>query len=447
MSDLPPGWAWATLEDLAAPEPGAITDGPFGSNLRSEHYTDSGARVIRLQNIGDGEFCDDDQAYILLEHFESLRKHEIRAGDMAFASLGNSPPRVCILPTLKEPAIVKADCIRVRIHPQLSTGYVLSVLTAEQTRARVRQLLKGVGRPRLGLEQIRSIPVPLPPISEQHRIAAAVELHLAGLDRAMDHIRVPESRLAHLDESALRSMLGTECSEELMINLLRRRPSNGRSVPTAIEGFPVLRLTALHHGKVNLAERKVGAWTAEQAGPYLVRKGDVLLSRGNGSIKLVGRAALVIDEPDPVAYPDTVVRLAPDESKLDSRYLVATWNSHVVRDQIESAARTTAGIHKINQKIIEQVRLPLPPLQRQREIAERLGEERDASSRLCIALGHARERAASLRRSLLSAAFRGELADQDPSHEPADVLLARIRAERDAAAPRRKPRTRKVAAQ
>jgi len=57
----------------------------------------------------------------------------------------------------------------------------------------------------------------------------------------------------------------------------------------------------------------------------------------------------------------------------------------------------------------------------------------------------AEQRTASLRSSLLAAAFNGELVDQDPTDESADVLLARIRAEREAAGPQpRKPRARKV---
>ncbi len=49
-----------------------------------------------------------------------------------------------------------------------------------------------------------------------------------------------------------------------------------------------------------------------------------------------------------------------------------------------------------------------------------------------------------MKRRILELDFRGELVDQDPSDEPADVLLARIRAEREAPAPKKKPCTRKA---
>lgn len=205
MSGLPPGWAWATLDELAAPEPGAITDGPFGSNLRSDHYTASGARVIRLQNIGDGEFRDD-RSYISLERFQLLRKHEIRAGDLAFASLSDTPPRVCIMPRLTEPAIVKADCIRVRLHPEVSPYWVLSALMAEPTRTSLRGLIKGVGRPRLGLGHIRAIAIPVPPSSEQQRIAESLGEYFSRLDVA-DRIVTGETGHTVSRSSALRSAL------------------------------------------------------------------------------------------------------------------------------------------------------------------------------------------------------------------------------------------------
>lgn len=89
-------WPVVTLGELAAPTKGAITDGPFGSNLARHHYRDAGPRVVRLQNIGDGVFVDN-HAHISAEHFEDLRKHEVVSGDLLVASLGDVLPRACWL--------------------------------------------------------------------------------------------------------------------------------------------------------------------------------------------------------------------------------------------------------------------------------------------------------------------------------------------------------------
>src|SRR6185369_8918838 len=112
---LPSGWCWATVEQLSAHEINSITDGPFGSNLMTSHYTHAGPRVIRLQNIKDGAFADE-RAHISDERFERLRKHSVLAGDIVIAGLGENPPRACLIPEWVGPAIVKADCIRFKPH-------------------------------------------------------------------------------------------------------------------------------------------------------------------------------------------------------------------------------------------------------------------------------------------------------------------------------------------
>ncbi len=63
----PKGWRRRTLRSVSQ----VFSEGPFGSDLKSEHYTPSGIRVIRLQNIGVGDLIDDDKAYISEAHFAS----------------------------------------------------------------------------------------------------------------------------------------------------------------------------------------------------------------------------------------------------------------------------------------------------------------------------------------------------------------------------------------
>ena len=65
--------------------------------------------------------------------------------------------------------------------------------------------------------------------------------------------------------------------------LLAERPANGRSVKDRLSGVPVLRLTAIKKDKLDLLEAKKGDWEREDALPYLVREGDFLVVRGNGS--------------------------------------------------------------------------------------------------------------------------------------------------------------------
>ena len=200
--ELPPGWVWARLQDLSAAEPRAITDGPFGSNLKTAHYTETGPRVIRLQNIGDGEFTRED-AHISPDHYESLLAHSVRQDDLIVASLGQSLPRACLVPNWVPPAIVKADCIRVRLHPEVNRSYVNLALQDPRLRRETDVDIKGVGRPRLGLQKIRQLPVPVAPRAEQDRIVAAVEEHFSRLTAANSAVSAAALKIQALRRAVL----------------------------------------------------------------------------------------------------------------------------------------------------------------------------------------------------------------------------------------------------
>jgi type I restriction enzyme S subunit len=206
--------------------------------------------------------------------------------------------------------------------------------------------------------------------------------------------------------------------------LISRPLANGRSVPTATDGFPVLRLTAIRSGRVLLSERKGGSWTRDDAKEWLVAEGDFLVVRGNGSRDLVGRGGLVTTTPDPVAFPDTLIRVRIDAQHFEPRLLRLFWDSQVVRDFLQRTAKTTAGIYKINQGDLEKLPLPLPPYEEQARLAgeiERLDSVATVeASRVEATLVHI----ARLRQSILKWAFEGRLVRSAGEHPLVDAALA-----------------------
>ncbi|MFF6949511.1 restriction endonuclease subunit S [Streptomyces iakyrus] len=308
----------------------------------------------------------------------------------------------------------------------------------------------GTTRLKLTKSAMIRIPVALPPLAEQKRIAAALEEQLSRLDVASGTLDVSGRRIERYLKAVLHRM--TSAYETVRLQeVLASGLTNGRSVPTRAGGFPVLRLTALSDSNVDLGQYKEGDWGADEAEPFLVRKGDFLISRGNGSLSLVGRGALVVDTPAPIAYPDTMIRVRSDVNKILPEYLHTVWSSLAVRRQIESQARTTAGIYKVNQKILGAIEFPLPNVPTQRALCAQWSETEQQARHLTRTVSVSKRRSATLRRSLLAEAFSGRLAPQDVSDEPADVLAARISAEREASeatkprrrSPRRAPAQRK----
>ena len=202
LPELPNGWTWATVDHLAAPELNSITDGPFGSNLKTEHYTSSGPRVIRLQNIGDGVYVDE-EAHITQEHFERLKKHCVFANDVVIAGFGENPPRSCVIPESLGPAIVKADCIRFKPHSDVLSKYMNAALSSDPVRKRTKGMVHGVGRPRLNLGEIKSIVLPLPPLAEQTRIVAEVERRSSVLEELEAVVTTNLQRATRLRQAVL----------------------------------------------------------------------------------------------------------------------------------------------------------------------------------------------------------------------------------------------------
>lgn len=235
LPELPTGWQWASLEQIAAPEKYAVTDGPFGSNLKTEHYTDSGPRVVRLQNIKDGAFADA-RAHISAAHFDQLQKHHIFAGDLLIAALGESLPRVCLVPEELGPAIVKADCVRFKASPNILAECVMAFLNSPPSRNRTKKIIHGVGRPRLNLEEIRALVVPVPSMAEQVVIADRIRIQVGLVEHMLVEqeqlsMRVTALRQSTLSRAFRGGLVQQDTNDEPASMLLKRIASTCNDAP------------------------------------------------------------------------------------------------------------------------------------------------------------------------------------------------------------------------
>jgi type I restriction enzyme, S subunit len=442
MSDLPPGWAMATLDDILAVEKRSITDGPFGSKLATRHYTTSGARVIRLQNIGDGVFRDE-EAFISNEYFEELRDHEVRSGDLLLASLGEELPRACIAPDLGVPAIVKADCIRARVHPQIDVRWVLYTLMAPPTRAWATSRIKGVGRPRLGMAGIRQLPLRIPPLAEQRRIVAVLEDHLSCLDKTDDLLCKNRLRARILRQSVLDDAVGRLRQEPVMSlgSMLREPLRNGHSARASQDGSGIRTLTLSAVTNNEFSERYTKKTTADpdRVAKLWLEAGDILIQRSN-TPELVGTSALYQGISNWAIFPDLLIRVRVAENFLPE-YVQLVLSGSGARSYMKSSAKGLAGsMPKIDQATIESNKIPAISKVQQSEFVGQVQALQSGITRLLQAVETACVRRESIKRAVLTEAFAGRLVEQNPADEPASVLLERIRAERAAQGPVRRPR-------
>lgn len=201
MSD----WSWLPLGALLAAEPSALADGPFGSKLKSEHYTEHGVRVVRLGNIGIGEFKDRDRSFVSETHAATLLRHSVVAGDLLIAALAEPVGRCCEVPPGILPAIVKADCIRFRPHPDLNRRFVMHWLNSPSARKNAERRSHGVGRLRINMAGIRDLPVPVPSRATQDAVVAAIEVEFSRLDAAVASLTRAKGNVKRARASVLKA--------------------------------------------------------------------------------------------------------------------------------------------------------------------------------------------------------------------------------------------------
>ena len=196
-----PEWRRTTVADIAT----IIFDGPFGSNLKSVDYVDSGVRVIRLENIGHLRFIGEKETFISLGKYESLRRHILQADDVLFSSFVSEEIRVCLFPAGKfAPAINKADCFCIRVdRSQCDPRFLGFRLACRSTLEGLEELVHGATRPRVSLTQLKAYVLRIPSLPEQHEIVRRIETAFAWLDRvAAEHANA--SRLVpKLDQAIL----------------------------------------------------------------------------------------------------------------------------------------------------------------------------------------------------------------------------------------------------
>lgn len=421
MTDIPTGWCWTTVERVAQLIRGV-------SYKKAEaHDEPSGELVpiLRATNIGDLLTWDTGLVYVPSTRVSA--EQYLVPGDIVLATSSGSASVVgksASLTTAWQGSF-GAFCAVLRAHEAVAP-YLRYMVSSAEVRDRWSAASRGTNINNLKVGDILGTPIRLPPQAEQERIVAAIEEHFSRLDFAEASVKSAVQRSASLRATLLDSVWDSRWAKVRLGDLLAMPLANGRSVPTDPNGFPVLRLTALKERRVRLDQRKGGAWDQASARPFLVKRGDFLVSRGNGSLALMGRGGLVDGDPDPVAYPDTLIRIRVRPDEYSSRFLSLVWDSNGVRQQLEGSARTTAGIYKVNQEILREIIVPRPPLDEQVRVADWLESALDGTARLATAGGVADARSRALRRSILAAGLSGQLVSQDSADEPASYLIERI---------------------
>lgn len=424
-------------------------DGPFGSGIKSDHYTEAGALVVRLQNIRAEGFFVGERAFIDQTYFEQqLIGHEVLAGDVLIAGLGddnNLVGRACVAPAGLGPSLVKADCFRFRIDScKASPHFVAAQLTAA-ARSDAGRLSTGSTRSRIPLGTMASRSICLPTLDEQQAIVHFLERENFKIDTLIAEQQrlielLTEKRQAVIAQAVTKGLNSSAPMKDSGVEWLGKVPAHWAVQPLKhvadfrSGGTPDKSNLDFWDGMVPWAsakDLKVDDLfdTADHITDEALASGAASLVPVNSVLVVVrgmilARMFPVVTARVPMAINQDLKAVAP-RAPMDGEYLAWLLRASAA-ESLSRLDEAGHGTKALRMDAWGAMRVPLPPLVEQRQIATHLKHACSMADaglddvRLGIAL--LRER----RTALISAAVTGQIDVRDQPSLDTDLAQTRV---------------------
>ncbi|MGB7249049.1 MAG: restriction endonuclease subunit S [Phormidesmis sp.] len=499
LLDLPINWAWSNLPLLAAIKPNALKAGPFGSALKKSFYVESGYKIYGQEQVISGNpFLGD--YYVNAEKFESLKTCVVEPGDI-LVSLVGTIGKILILPEGIEPGIINPRLVKLSLEQKAAKSLYIKIYLESSTAKNYFSMFSHGGTMEiLNLKILKALPLPLPPLNEQHRIVTKIETLTARSRKAREALdtipalldqfrqsvlaaafrgdltadwreqnpdvepaeklleRIREERLSRWEEnceSAKENNLRkpkaqktnsetielTELPEipqswcwERLVNIadLRGGVTKGRRFKDkkTIQAS-YLRVANVQDGYLDLEEIKEIKVLPEDLDKYRLEHGDVLFTEGGDRDKL-GRGTVWHNEVGECIHQNHVYRARLSGLYMLPEYISLAAKTEYSKNYFFRNASQTVNLASINITTLGKLPVPIPSFLEQKEICKQVRKAFATIDNLRHFHQASVEDTNQLDQSILAKAFRGELVPQDPTDEPATVLLQRIQAEREA---------------
>ena len=409
MTGLPDRWEHVTLSEVCTSFQYGWTSGTqAGSGLGLLRTTDLTHGPVNWQEVPACKEAPKDVSKYLVHPGDVFIS---RAGSVGVSVLVEDVPRDCVFASY---------LIRLRSTERLTSRYLKYFLLSPFYWEQVTEASAGIALQNINASKLKRMRLPLAPIAEQERIATILEEQFSRLDNALTSIRVVREKA----ESFRRSLLHAAFTGELTSGTSGWRQSPLESLLEVTIGgvwgsepgsdeldVNVLRVTELkEHGRLDPTTAARRSVTSKQEASRSLQDGDIILEKSGGGPKSpVGRVGRITESMRGYLFSNFMQLLRPNSAIVNPDYLFYFLFYFQATGQTAPMQTATTNIRNIKMPEYLGLEVPLPPFTEQQHIVEILEEQ---FSRLDIAIGDINQLEASgvsLRRSLLHAAFSGEL--------------------------------------
>lgn len=434
---LPENWCWVKFGSLAKD----MADGPFGSNLKTEHYiNEKEVRIIQLSNVSENGWKDDNVRYTTFEHAKTISRSIVKPGDIVITKMMPAG-RAMICPNLEKEYVLSSDSVKFVPWDCLDRKYMTLGINSTVFRKQVQENTQGITRARTSLKKLKSYIYPLAPLAEQKRIVYRIESLFAKLDEAKEKIQQvldgAEMRKAAILHKAFTGELTktwrkengiSEASwvEYTLQSVCTMKITDGtHKTPTYSDkdnGVVFLSAKDITSGEINWENTKyiTSELHTELYSRLAPQINDILLAK-NGT---TGVAALVKEDKVFDIYV-TLALLRPNVEIVIPEYLLNIINSPLCKVQFNENL-TGIGVPNLHLRDIKDVKIKVPSISEQEIISDKvemLLANEGMVTKNCLKQIEVID---TMKKSILAKAFRGELGKNNPTEDSALNLLKEV---------------------